>query len=301
MERTTRKKIIYAVCTSVFIIGLLTTLSWQYTSRWLGLALLISSVSVMYYIYRKDQKVIVVKKEVDLKVASLGLLLILVDVSYNFIFKSEFRSFDYGMILAGILIVLININWLSFLKIEKQEALFSSYFVFITMVMYGFFFVGVQFLLGETSKGSNPLWDWFSNNVVMTSMPFLNLIGTTTSDGAIISFNGFTVGIGYACSGIESISVFASGVIAYFISMNNMDIKKVLKYILIGGAAIYIMNILRVIILILTGYYYGVDTMMFVHEHLGWILFVLSMSIFWFLVFNDDNGVKMKGIEKPGK
>ena len=70
----------------------------------------------------------------NLKVASLGLLLILVDVSYNIIFKSEFRYFDYGMIFAGILIILININWLSFLKIEKQEALFSSYFVFFTMV-----------------------------------------------------------------------------------------------------------------------------------------------------------------------
>jgi len=251
----------------------------------------------MYYIYRKDQIETVAPQEVNLKLASLGLLLILVDVSYNIIVKDEFRYFDYGMILAGIFIVLLNINWLSGLKIEKQMVLFSSYFVFITMVMYGFFFKGVQFLLGETSKGSNPLWDWFSSNVVSISMPFLNLIGRTTTDGAVISFNGFTVSIGYACSGIESISVFASAVIAYFISLNNKDIKKMLKYILIGGAALYIMNILRVIILILTGYYYGVDSMMFVHEHLGWILFVAGMSIFWYLVFNDKDLILKKTID----
>ncbi|MBU4222953.1 MAG: exosortase/archaeosortase family protein [Euryarchaeota archaeon] len=293
MERTTQKKIIYAVCSSIFIIGLLTTLSWQYTSRWIGLALLVSSLSVMYYTYRKDQKEIAAPQEVNLKLASLGLLLILTDLAYNIIVKDEFRYFDYGMILAGIFIVLLNINWLSGLKIEKQMVLFSSYFVFITMVMYGFFFKGVQLLLGETSSGSNPLWDWFSNNVVMISMPILNLIGRTTADSATISFNGFTVGIGYACSGIESISVFASAVIAYFISINNKEIKKMLKYILIGGAALYIMNILRVIILILTGYYYGVDSMMFVHANLGWILFVIGMSIFWYLVFQDKD-LKMK-------
>jgi len=71
---------------------------------------------------------------VNLKVASLGLLLILVDVSYNIIVKDEFRYFDYGRILAGIFIVLLNINWLSFLKIKKQMVIFSSYFVFFTMV-----------------------------------------------------------------------------------------------------------------------------------------------------------------------
>ncbi len=289
MEPTTRKKIVYAVCSSVFIIGLLTTITWQYTSRLIGLALLVSSVSVMYYIYRKDHKDIVAPQEVNLKLASLGFMLILADLAYNIIVKDEFRYFDYGMILSGFFIILFNINWLSFLMIEKQMVRFSSYFIFITIVMYGFFFKGVQFLLGETSSGSNPLWDWFSNNVVMISMPILNLIGTTTADNATISFNGFSVSIGYACSGIESVSVFASAVIAYFISINNNNIKKILKYILIGGAALYIMNILRVIILILTGYYYGVDSMMFVHANLGWILFVIGMAVFWYLVFQEKD------------
>jgi archaeosortase C (PEF-CTERM variant) len=276
----------------VFIIGLLTTLSWQYTSRWIGLALLVSSVSVMYYIYRKDHKDIVAPQEINLKVASLGLLLILTDLSYNIIVKDEFRYFDYGMILAGILIVLVNINCLSFLKIEKQMVLFSSYFVFITMVMYGFLFKGINLLL-DTDGDNNPFWNWFAQNAVSVSVPLLNLIKPTFADSATISFSGFTVSIGYACSGIESISVFASAVIAYFISINNRNIKKILTYLLIGGAALYIVNILRVIILILTGYYYGVDTMMFVHENLGWIMFVVGMSIFWYLVFQDKD-LKMK-------
>lgn len=292
MEKTTQKKLIYAICSSVFIIGLLTTLSWQYTSRWIGLALLVSSLSVMYYTYRKDKKDIAAPQEVNLKVASLGLLLILADISYNTIVKDEFRYFDYGMILAGIFIILLNINWLSFLKIEKQMVLFSSYFVFITMVMYGFLFKGINILLG-TDGDNNPFWNWFAQNAVSAAVPLLNLIKPTFSDGATISFSGFTVSVGYACSGIESISVFAAAVIAYFIAINNKDFKKMLKYILIGSAALYIMNILRVIILILTGYYYGVDTMMFIHANLGWILFVIGMSIFWYLVFNDKD-LKMK-------
>jgi archaeosortase C (PEF-CTERM variant) len=283
--------LIYAVCTSIFIIGLVTTLSWSYTSRWFGLLLLLISLIIMYYINRKEQNDNGYN-QISLERSSLGFLLIFIDIAYNLIMKDGFRYFDYGIISSGLIIILLNINHLKFLRLDEQKISFSTYFIFITVLLYGFSFEGLDILLKSTGTASNPFWDWFSINVVSVAIPILNFIKPTVSDGAIINFDSFTVSVGYACSGIESISVFFSAVIAYFVSVKEYDVIRVTKYLLIGGILLYIVNLLRIIIIIVTGYYYGISTMMFVHTHLGWIFFVLSMTVFWYLVFNEKHSVK---------
>ncbi|MFQ6057057.1 MAG: exosortase/archaeosortase family protein, partial [Methanosarcinales archaeon] len=64
-------------------------------------------------------------------------------------------------------------------------------------------------------------------------------------------------------------------------------IKKIFKYSLIGITALFFMNILRIMILMIVGYYYGTEKMLFVHYNLGWILFALGISVFWYLVLDD--------------
>jgi archaeosortase C (PEF-CTERM variant) len=283
-----KTELIYAICTSTFIIGLVTTLSWSYTSRWFGFLLLLISLFTIYYINKKEQK----NKEynqISLKRSSLGFLLIFIDVVYNLSMGDSFRYFDYGMISAGLIIVLLNMNYLKFLRLEEQKISFSTYFIFLTVLLYGFSFKGLDIILKSTGTASNPFWDWFSINVVHAAILILNLIKPTIANGSIISFNGFSVSVGYACSGIESISVFYSAVIAYFISVKEYDIIKIIKYLLTGGVLLYVANILRIIIIIITGYYYGVSQMMFVHTHLGWIFFVLSMTAFWYIVFDQKS------------
>ena len=44
-------------------------------------------------------------------------------------------------------------------------------------------------------------------------------------------------------------------------------------------------NILRMYIVILSGHYYGLDTMLFVHNNAGWILFTFWLFLFWFARF----------------
>ena len=95
------------------------------------------------------------------------------------------------------------------------------------------------------------------------------------------------VSIGYACSGIESISVFFSAVIAYFISIKEYNLRRVAKYLLIGFLMLYLINLIRIVTIVLVGYYYGIDLMMLVHANLGWIFFVLSMTVFWNIVLEN--------------
>ena len=158
------------------------------------------------------------------------------------------------------------------------------------MGLYAFLFTGLELILGG-SDGSNPFWTWFNENVVYISMPILNFIRPTTVSGSIINFDGFNVAIGYACSGVESMSIFIAAVIAYFFAKKDWTVFKAGKFLFIGVAVLYIMNILRVIIIILVGYFRGMDDMMFVHTHLGWLFFVIAMSFFWYLVLNDEANI----------
>lgn len=277
-------KWIYILGISMFIVGLRTTLIWSYTSRLIGFFILCASFAILYYNYIKDKKPVFDTLQINLKQASMGLLLIIIDISYNLYAHDPFRYFDYGMLSAGLIIILLNLGLLRFLKLDKNMIAFATYFIFILLIINGFLLTGLPFILNTTTE-EYILFKKSNEIVAILATLFLNLIKTTNVTGNTIDFDGFRVGIGYACSGVESISVFLSAIIAYTISIKEKNIKKMVFYILIGGTALFFINILRVMIIVLVGYYYGTETMYFVHANLGWILFLVVMSVFWYLVF----------------
>jgi len=237
-------------------------------------------------VYKKSHEIIKTETKINLISLSLGIILILIDVSYNIIFSNKFGSFDRGIILTGIFLVLINLFGQKFLRIEERMITFATYFIFITIVTYSTIYTGMEQIFG-TSGDDNPFYNFFTSLVIKITYPILNLIQPTTIFNNTLDFNGFTVGIGYACSGVESLAVFFSAITAFYFTQTKKDIKKLIKYFLIGGLALYIMNIIRVITLILIGYNFGADRMLFFHTNLGWVMFVIGMAVFWYLVFDD--------------
>jgi len=227
------------------------------------------------------------KHYVDKKQVLMGLFLIIIDILYNIISADAFKSFDFGVIIAGFLIILLNIGFFSFLKLDRKIISFSTFFLFIMMLLYGFLFSGLPFILGD--KDYNLFFEFATDSVVLIAGYILNIIKPTTINDNLINFHGFKVWIGNPCSGIESISVFFSAVIAYMIASKIKDVKKIFKYLLVGGAILYIINILRVLTIILTGYYLGTEIMQFVHYHLGWVFFLISMGVFWSFVLNNTD------------
>lgn len=270
-----------------FIIGLRIALTWSYTSRIVGVFLLIASLFIAYSCYRKSNILEHNAHDINIKQTLLGFFLIIIDLLYNIISSDTFASFDHGVIFAGILIILLNVGVFRFLKLNKTIISFSTYFIFITMILYGFLFSGLPFILGN--KDENILFESFTKSTVIISAYVLNFVKPTYFSETVINFDGFQVGIGDACSGIESLSVFLSSAIAYIIAIKKKNMKKMLKYMLIGGIALYIMNILRIFIIILIGYYMGLDEMLFVHYNLGWVFFLIGMGVFWYLVFSDSD------------
>lgn len=280
-------KLIYTTCASVFFVGLGVAMSWAYyTSRLLGLFLMIISMLISYMVYKKSHEVIPIDHKVNFSQLCLGIILIIIDVIYNLFFSDNFGPFDTGIIFTGMFLILINILGEKYLKIDEKMIAFASYFVFIAIVTYSMIYTGMQTLFG-TSGDDNPFYNFFTSLVIKITYPILNLIQPTTIFNNTINFNGFTVGIGYACSGVESLAVFFSAITAFYFTQTKKDIKKLIKYFLIGGLALYIMNIIRVITLILIGYNFGADRMLFFHTNLGWVMFVIGMAVFWYLVFDD--------------
>jgi archaeosortase C (PEF-CTERM variant) len=287
MERSNKFiEIGYVLSIVFFILGLRIALTWSYTSRLVGIALVCLSLLIAFKCYKKTH-IMNGEYYVDKKQALMGLFLILIDVIYNIISLDAFKSFDFGVIIAGFLIILLNIGFFSFLKLDRKIISFSTFFLFIMMILYGFLFSGLPFILGD--KDYNLFFEFVTDSVVLIAGYILNIIKPTTINDNLINFHGFKIWIGNPCSGIESISVFFSAVIAYMIASKMKDIKKVLKYLLIGGVILYIVNILRVLTIILTGYYLGIEIMQFVHYHLGWIFFLISMGVFWSFVLKDSD------------
>lgn len=275
------KKVAYAICFGIFISGL--TILLSYKTKLIGLILVTFSLALGYFLYRRN-RIYIPDGIVNLRNAALGAILIIMDISYNVITGGAFASFDYGMLLSGLFIVLLNLNFLKFLKLDRQFADFTTLFLFFIMLFYGTLFTGLPFLLGAEE---NPLFIPVTKLAVTSSGSILNLIKpTATIGGTDINFDGFTIGVWIPCSGVESITVFISAIAAFLISTREKNILKMIKLSVIGIVALFSMNILRITILVLVGRYYGVDALMFTHYNLGWIMFVIGMGIFWYLVFD---------------
>jgi archaeosortase C (PEF-CTERM variant) len=279
----------FAIYLSLFFVGISISLSWAYyTSRLLGLGLIIISSLLSYRLYAKNHAMSSESSPVSLKLVSYGLFLIIMDLAYNLYTGGNIGSLDIGLLSAGVFIVLLNLFGSKLLKLDEKIIEFATYFVFITILVFSTLFYGMEHLFGENGD-ENPLYTLFAYFVVLISHYVLSLIHPTTVVDNTINFNGFSVFVGYGCTGIESFAVYISALIAYFYSFSNISKKNFILYAVIGVGALYLMNVLRVIVLVLIGYYAGSEMMMIFHAHLGWIMFVMGMAVFWYFALNKQN------------
>ena len=290
------KNVILALSISILLYGMYLILSREFL---IGCLMALFSSFCIYYFYLRERRIGVEEPSTgggNIFNVLLGFLLILIDITYNLVVGDNFGSFDKGMMLCGIGIVLLNTNVLNILKLDPFFINFASKFLFIFMLFYGFLFSGVQNLTGNGTE--NYLLSYLTILSGTVATFFLNLIGPTTihivpdpySQGVSINFRGFGVGIFWPCSGAESLTVFLAAAVAYLFSNRNIKAKKMLLYIVVGVIALFFINVLRVILLVLIGYGWGDTAMRFFHYNLGWIFFIMGMAVFWFLVMREDEG-----------
>jgi len=281
----TWEKIFYGFCIGTILAGIEILITWAHASKLFGIALIFIPLMLIYIYYTKNRKEVAYIHEINIQHCCLGLVLILIDVAYNLYASDAFRDLDYGILSIGFIIILLNMNLFRFLKLDEKMISFVTYFLFIFISVYAFLFGGIGIIFGASE---HPVFVPMARISTRLSAFFLNFIAPTTiyAEGGWrgINFNGFKVGIASVCSGVESITVFLSAIVAYFIATKELPLRKMCIYTIAGACILFFMNIFRIMIITVVGYYKGGEAMLFVHTNLGWILFALAMMIFWYMV-----------------
>ena len=135
-------------------------------------------------------------------------------------------------------------------------------------------------------------WTAFSETAAAATVKLLpgsNYTMDQAFQTPIVSYKSFTADIGAPCSGVESISlflfVFAALVINNYKKFNTI---KTVLFIAIGLAGIFLVNVLRLVILIWIGGDVSKDiALTLFHNDIGWILYLvyILIAIKIFLVF----------------
>lgn len=176
------------------------------------------------------------------------------------------------------LIFLMLLGWLSiFTIIFKKAGMVPS----ILLAIYGFA-VGFPIVMGTWVGNTSAI---LTTNVITTIFKAIGF--SIMNDGTVLTFNsvnGDTIStvITDACSGYYTIGVF----IALF-SLMMIDIRLPLRkawYVfLFGLIGTWLQNIIRIVITVVAGYYWGSEALESTHYNISYIIFPLWFALFAFI------------------
>lgn len=84
------------------------------------------------------------------------------------------------------------------------------------------------------------------------------------------------------CTGLKGMIAYGSLAVITMIDIRASKQKKILSSI-IGLVGTFLVNIVRLLVIVLSCYVFGIDTAMAVHTYLGYGLFMIWLIVFWHL------------------
>jgi archaeosortase C (PEF-CTERM variant) len=199
----------------------------------------------------------------------IGVLIVLADVAYNLKAMNQLGTLDSMTFFLGISFVAYGTN--QFRRMGEFGIFMSGTFIVLFLFFYSLL----------PSLNNNFIHDFDHYLVLLPSLAIVNAF--TDMDIHIIAtetvhFNGFedaTIIIGGPCSGLYSMLLLIGIIVGYTKMERLTDRKKVNLLIISAIIVAYIANLIRVSMLYIVGYNYGIERMMFVHVYLGWIIFII--------------------------
>lgn len=122
-------------------------------------------------------------------------------------------------------------------------------------------------------------------------------ITSGTVDGEILvggAAQNSSVFIGWACAGLEELVLIA---VILYVLIDSFKLTRVraILWLAIGVVGSFIVNIVRMVILVWVAYSQGIVDMLWVHTHLGDFLFLVWIGVFWILFFK----IALRKTERP--
>lgn len=210
--------------------------------------------------------------------AIIGAAMIIADVAYNLHALNQLGTLDTMVFFLGFSLVVYGLNIRQFAKLGEFGIYISASFLFLFIIFYSTFgALNIDFL--------HQFDHYF---VLLPTVSIIRLIGIpvevvateTVQLGGLVPM---TIIIGGPCSGLYSMFLLI-GIVFGYSRIEKMEPNKTFMLLGIAVVIAYISNLVRVTILYITAYYYGLDTMMIVHTHLGWIIFAAVAGSIMFLL-----------------
>jgi len=223
-----------------------------------------------------------------------GIGLIVLVFAYNLRMGNalDLQGFDGATIVLGVLFILYDRIPREF-RLERDFALLLFLFVFVLLVaplkLY-------RILSGDPDEGATP----FAGTLIVQPLSWmLDLLGIANSaSGPTLSFTDSSgvsqkVIVAFACSGMYSTIIFISAFLALVLVEYRRYNLKVVAILVLGVVTAYLANMLRMVVLVLMGYYNGMGnskdpefgTLLWGHAYLGEIIFITWVMVFWALLY----------------
>ena len=200
----------------------------------------------------------------------LGVIIVLADLAYNLKAMNQLGTLDSMTFFLGASFIAYGIS--QYRRIGE-----FGIFMSVTFIVLFLFFYSIL-----PSINNNFIHDFDHYLVLLPSLAIVNafsnmdiqIVATET-----VRFNGFedaTVVIGGPCSGLYSMLLLVGIIVGYAKMERLKDKRRIGILIIVAIVVAYVANLIRVAVLYHVGYNYGIERMMFVHVHLGWIIFIIT-------------------------
>lgn len=245
------------------------------SSGYLALIFFVAALAMLAKLKGTEQT----KLKASWKLLLLGSILIIADLIYNIKKGSTFQTLDTMVLFLGISLVSINIRNSNISSMGEFGTYFSSIFLLFFLIVY----------VLPSRMGSN-FYDYYGYYATTVPSVFLlNSMNISLHMDSLTTFHVYGVEYIYykidlGCFGFYSMMLIISTVLAYRITLPGKSQHSLVKITAVLIVASYLANLLRIIILVSVGYYYGMATMQVFHTFLGWALFaaiVLPITYFY--------------------
>lgn len=208
----------------------------------------------------------------------IGVGIVISDIIYNFSSNSKLGTIDIMTFFFGFSLITFGFNNNELRRMGTFTAYMSGTFLVLFIILFSLF----------THLNINFTHLFDHHFVLLPVVSILHIlqipveiIGTET-----ISMTGveeIRVVIGGPCSGLYSMFMLI-GIIVGYTRLEGFEKRKIYMMLLITVIIAYISNLFRITTLYVVGYSYGSDTMMFVHTHMGWIIFSVVAGILLYIL-----------------
>jgi len=200
----------------------------------------------------------------------LGLALFFGNITRNMIVAPGYGLFD---MLVSFVSVSIGVYGLTALRNFTLPVVYLSVMI-----------VGYQIESSITQVVA--LEDFLSEFITFT----LNLLTiSATRIGNVVTLYGtqgklYSLMIDAGCTGFKGMLAYGSLAILMVLDVKGPRNRKLLA-VAVGVVGTFLINMLRLLIIFLSCYFFGIDVSMVVHAHLGYTVFLVWMFIYWWFCF----------------